>query len=98
MTLSRTRWPSRSRISGAGTVPLRPIARNLRPSMVIDCRAMVSVMSSPDTVGSAGRIPGEIVCAQAGSQADNAAPPPARAAPRRNWRRSRAEIIRLSQL
>jgi hypothetical protein len=49
--------------------------------MVIDCRAMVSVMSSPDTVGSVGRIPGEIVCAQAGSQADNAAPPPAR--PRR---------------
>jgi hypothetical protein len=58
--------PSRSRIKGAGTVPLMPIALDTRPSIIIVCRAIRSVISFPVTVGRDLVSPGEFVCAHAG--------------------------------
>ena len=81
-TWSRTFWPSRKRISGAGTVPLMPIALDARPSIIIVWRAILSVMSSPETIGSGAVSPGDTLCAQAGIQAASARPPPVSVAPR----------------
>ena len=51
VTDKRAFCPSRRRTSGAGTVPLMPIAWLCRPSIVIIWCAIRSEMSLPDTVG-----------------------------------------------
>jgi hypothetical protein len=78
MTVSRAVWPCLSRTSGAGTVPLMPIARLGLPSIRIVWRAMWRVMSLPDTVGRGAVMPGDTGCAQAGNHVAMvaAAPPP----------------------
>jgi hypothetical protein len=46
-------------MSGAGTVPFIPIAFDGRPSIIIVCRAIRSVMSLPDNVGKGAVMPDE---------------------------------------
>ena len=65
-TWRRTFWPSRRRMSGAGTVPLMPIAWLCRPSIIIIWWATFSVMSSPETVGNGLAMPADTGCAHAG--------------------------------
>lgn len=65
-TARRTFCPSFRRRSGAGTVPLTPIAGVGLPSTGSVKLLMVSAMSVPLSAGSGLTIPPETGCAQAG--------------------------------
>src|SRR6218665_1421701 len=86
VTAMRARWPSFSRISGPGTVPLAVTAWPALPSIRAAAWPMVSLISSP--LSAAGDRPGSAARAQAGSSP--AAPKPK--APRSRVRRSKAVI------